>query len=200
MFELTQRVTDCFRHSHTTASARHHGHHPAYLQGHSYLTECSCAPICCSRSSPQLEEQHLQAQLAGSGRARVKDRRAPAADSFPTGELYTLRPCFRQCAHTQFSSTTYRSAPVLSCPAALAASGRCWNPLIAPSLLQDKEDLPPWVRRENERKMQAELGKKDLPWPLYLLFSTLVAIATVSPCSLAVLLAAWLCDYAQRVA
>ena len=36
------------------------------------------------------------------------------------------------------------------------------------------------MRRENERKLQAQLGKKDVPWPLYLLLSTLVAIASVS--------------------
>lgn len=41
------------------------------------------------------------------------------------------------------------------------------------------EDLPPWVRKEKERELAAASGKKDLPWPLYLVFSCLVAIAAV---------------------
>jgi hypothetical protein len=36
-----------------------------------------------------------------------------------------------------------------------------------------------WVRREKEREMQAASGKKELPWPLYLVCSALVAIAAV---------------------
>lgn len=35
-----------------------------------------------------------------------------------------------------------------------------------------------WVRREKERELQAA-GKKGLPWPLYLVMSALVAIASV---------------------
>jgi hypothetical protein len=34
------------------------------------------------------------------------------------------------------------------------------------------------VRREKERELQAA-GKADLPWPLYLVFSVLVSIASV---------------------
>jgi hypothetical protein len=34
------------------------------------------------------------------------------------------------------------------------------------------------VRREKEREL-AEAGSKDLPWPLYLVLSCLVAIASV---------------------
>lgn len=44
---------------------------------------------------------------------------------------------------------------------------------------QAAEDLPPWVRRERERELAAAAGKKGLPWPLYLVFSCLVAIAAV---------------------
>lgn len=43
-----------------------------------------------------------------------------------------------------------------------------------------------WVRREKEREMQAASGKKELPWPLYLVFSVLVAIASVSSRGIAV--------------
>jgi hypothetical protein len=42
-----------------------------------------------------------------------------------------------------------------------------------------EEELPAWVRREKERELQAA-GKADLPWPLYLVFSVLVSIASVS--------------------
>jgi len=42
-----------------------------------------------------------------------------------------------------------------------------------------EEELPIWVRREKERELQAS-GKAELPWPLYLVFSVLVAIASVS--------------------
>lgn len=42
-----------------------------------------------------------------------------------------------------------------------------------------EEDLPVWVRREKERELQAA-GKGELPWPLYLVASVLVAIASVS--------------------
>jgi hypothetical protein len=41
------------------------------------------------------------------------------------------------------------------------------------------EDEPVWVRREKERELQAA-GKGELPWPLYLVASVLVAIASVS--------------------
>lgn len=39
--------------------------------------------------------------------------------------------------------------------------------------------MPIWVRREKERELQAA-GKAELPWPLYLVGSVLVAIASVS--------------------
>lgn len=42
-----------------------------------------------------------------------------------------------------------------------------------------EEELPIWVRREKERELQAG-GKAELPWPLYLVASVLVAIASVS--------------------
>lgn len=45
------------------------------------------------------------------------------------------------------------------------------------------EDLPIWVRREKERELQA--GKAEVPWPLYLVGSVLVAIASVSGVKLA---------------
>jgi hypothetical protein len=44
--------------------------------------------------------------------------------------------------------------------------------------MQPPEDLPIWVRREKERELQAT-AKQDLPWPLYLLFSVMVSIASV---------------------
>ena len=42
---------------------------------------------------------------------------------------------------------------------------------------EDDEDLPPWVRREREKKIAEQTG--DLPFGLYLLFSSLVAIAAI---------------------
>lgn len=52
---------------------------------------------------------------------------------------------------------------------------------------QPPEELPIWVQREKMRELEAQ-AKPDLPWPLYLLLSVLVAIAAVSsahsqPCS-----------------
>lgn len=42
------------------------------------------------------------------------------------------------------------------------------------------EELPIWVRREQQREAAAAAaGKGELPWPLYLLFSCFVAIASV---------------------
>lgn len=43
---------------------------------------------------------------------------------------------------------------------------------------QAPEELPIWVQREKMRELEAQ-AKPDLPWPLYLLFSTFVAIASV---------------------
>jgi hypothetical protein len=48
-----------------------------------------------------------------------------------------------------------------------------------PGAPPSEEDLPVWVRREKEREMQAA-GKGEVPWPLYLVASVLVAIAAVS--------------------
>ena len=50
---------------------------------------------------------------------------------------------------------------------------------------KEEESLPPWIRNERERKLQAEEGS-DLPFPVYLIGSSLVAIAAVrclTPCS-----------------
>ncbi|GLC40568.1 hypothetical protein PLESTB_000044000 [Pleodorina starrii] len=43
----------------------------------------------------------------------------------------------------------------------------------------DNEELPPWIRREKERELQAQQGASGLPWGLYLLFSIFTAIAAV---------------------
>lgn len=44
----------------------------------------------------------------------------------------------------------------------------------------DQAPLPPWVRAERERDAAAASGSdKSLPWPLYLVFSFLVATAAV---------------------
>ena len=45
-------------------------------------------------------------------------------------------------------------------------------------LQKTKEELPPWIRSERERKLQSEEGS-DLPFPVYLIGSALVAIAAV---------------------
>ena len=44
----------------------------------------------------------------------------------------------------------------------------------------NEEELPPWITSERERKMQSEEGS-DLPFPVYLIGSALVAIAAVRP-------------------
>ena len=43
---------------------------------------------------------------------------------------------------------------------------------------KEEEELPSWIRAERERKLQAEEGS-DLPFPVYLIASALVAIAAV---------------------
>ncbi|KAK9902255.1 hypothetical protein WJX75_009757 [Coccomyxa subellipsoidea] len=43
---------------------------------------------------------------------------------------------------------------------------------------KEEESLPPWIRGERERKL-AETEGSDLPFPVYLLGSALVAIAAV---------------------
>jgi hypothetical protein len=52
--------------------------------------------------------------------------------------------------------------------------------LQAPASNEPEEDLPPWVLREKERKLQAELPSALVPWPLYLMLSLFTAIASVS--------------------
>ncbi|CAL8469806.1 g9348 [Coccomyxa elongata] len=42
----------------------------------------------------------------------------------------------------------------------------------------EEEPLPPWIRGERERKLAAQEGS-DLPFPVYLIGSALVAIAAV---------------------
>jgi hypothetical protein len=44
-----------------------------------------------------------------------------------------------------------------------------------------EEEVPSWIRSERERKLQAEEGS-DLPFPVYLIGSALVAIAAVWQC------------------
>ncbi len=43
----------------------------------------------------------------------------------------------------------------------------------------DKEELPPWARNEQARKLAAEDGSSGIPFGVYLLGSALVAIASV---------------------
>eukprot|EP00227_Mantoniella_beaufortii_P016920 CAMPEP_0197593832 /NCGR_PEP_ID=MMETSP1326-20131121/19148_1 /TAXON_ID=1155430 /ORGANISM="Genus nov. species nov., Strain RCC2288" /LENGTH=189 /DNA_ID=CAMNT_0043159883 /DNA_START=50 /DNA_END=619 /DNA_ORIENTATION=+ len=45
---------------------------------------------------------------------------------------------------------------------------------------KEVEDLPPWERREIEKKAAMEKG--GLPWPLFLVFSAIVGIASVGSC------------------
>ena len=45
---------------------------------------------------------------------------------------------------------------------------------------EEVEDLPPWERREIEKKAAMEKG--GLPWPLFLLFGVFVGIASVGSC------------------
>ena len=46
-------------------------------------------------------------------------------------------------------------------------------------IIQEEGELPPWARKEKERKL-ASMEKKDLPFGVYLLGSAVVAIAAVS--------------------
>lgn len=48
-----------------------------------------------------------------------------------------------------------------------------------PNVETEEEEIPPWERREKERKL-LEKEPRDLPFGLYLLFSSMVAIAAVS--------------------
>jgi hypothetical protein len=45
---------------------------------------------------------------------------------------------------------------------------------------EDLEDMPPWERRELEKKAAMEKG--GLPWPAYLGLAAIVAIASVGSC------------------
>lgn len=45
---------------------------------------------------------------------------------------------------------------------------------------REEESLPPWIISERERELAAKEGA-DLPFPIYLIGSALVAIAAVSP-------------------
>ena len=67
-----------------------------------------------------------------------------------------------------------------------SSRGRMVMPLInstgALSVVQkeaEKEELPPWARNEQARKLAAEDGSSGIPFGIYLLASALVAIAAV---------------------
>ena len=45
---------------------------------------------------------------------------------------------------------------------------------------EEKEDIPPWERRELEKKAQQESG--ELPWPLFLLGSLITLLAATGSC------------------
>jgi hypothetical protein len=51
---------------------------------------------------------------------------------------------------------------------------------------QAEEELPPWVRREQEQKLREKEGGGDLPFGVYLIASSLVAIAAVTSTPLSV--------------
>lgn len=44
---------------------------------------------------------------------------------------------------------------------------------------EDLDELPPWARKEKLEKLAKEAGP-DLPFPVYLLASAIIAIAAVS--------------------
>jgi hypothetical protein len=80
------------------------------------------------------------------------------------------------------------AAPCCARGAARVAHPTNPRPCLFPGRLQEQqaqqpaEDLPPWVRREKERELEA--ASKELPWPLYLVASCIVAIAAVGRDSL----------------
>jgi hypothetical protein len=49
-----------------------------------------------------------------------------------------------------------------------------------PTASSPQDEDPIWVKREKQREFEAKSGKKGLPWPVYLLSSAIVAIASVS--------------------
>lgn len=98
--------------------------------------------------------QRPPAALAGSSRAARLPAAAPAASLL-------LR---------------HRSGPRRAPAPAPSATGGDDNSSSKPT----GEPLPPWVRAERERDAAAASGAdKALPWPLYLVFSFLVATAAV---------------------
>lgn len=53
------------------------------------------------------------------------------------------------------------------------------DPSTTPKNVVSEMEEPIWVRRERERELAKQEGKKDLPFGLYLLLSSIVAIAAV---------------------
>eukprot|EP00803_Ostreobium_quekettii_P006862 evm.model.scf_45.5 EVM.evm.TU.scf_45.5 scf_45:97515-98967(-) len=49
-----------------------------------------------------------------------------------------------------------------------------------PEKQEEEEEVPIWVKRERIRKMEAEQGMMEFPWPIYLSVSILMSIAVVS--------------------
>ena len=92
-----------------------------------------------------------------------------------------MRDQRERCAHAPHQLATCLILKPLSChhfgfcshTSAVGVNPR--NPQVA---TKEEESLPPWIRNERERKLQAEEGS-DLPFPVYLIGSALVAIAAV---------------------
>mmetsp|Transcript_14564 Transcript_14564/g.40977 ORF Transcript_14564/g.40977 Transcript_14564/m.40977 type:complete len:167 (-) Transcript_14564:171-671(-) len=99
-----------------------------------------------------------------------------------TRAALALAPAAARRGRTTVTSSTI---PVVSRRQAVKPR-RCWRAAAASddkdtsqkaSPAEEVEDLPPWVRREQEKKAAQQLG--DLPFGLYLLLSSFVAIAAV---------------------
>lgn len=75
--------------------------------------------------------------------------------------------------------TGFLKVTTTCCHSASPDRGDGDDPSTTPKNVVSEMEEPIWVRRERERELAKQEGKKDLPFGLYLLLSSIVAIAAV---------------------
>ena len=114
----------------------------------------------------------LSAQVSASSSRQSSSRRASCSSPSSTN-----RRAFRSNTKTASAFTNGRYGNTRYPKFTLRAADE--TPTTAEKD-DEKEDIPPWERRELEKKAQQESG--ELPWPVFLLGSAITLVAATGSC------------------
>ena len=105
---------------------------------------------------------------------------AATARPLATGAPRRVAPRVDACHRARTTSRTTSSRVAFARGRGVVAAAAEEESAPSTATEEDLEDMPPWERRELEKKAAMEKG--GLPWPAYLGLAAIVAIASVGSC------------------